>query len=367
MINKLILFLALLTTKTLLAQTCVSGSSNNNNIVQQLETASRGNLLTQTINRLYKLDNSTTEAKHCAECEAYVSPRAISPIQLQSNPKAPQLLFKPECLNVSNQFNSDTAEVSCPDGKKTKSRDLCITEKYLKYQNAVISNFVSCTMKENFSGPDPAALYQMYSLETGFKPQYSYNGGVGLGQLTRVFVDDIHQKHRGQKFLKKIATSTNPECEAAKIIAEKDLKSKPSISNSCSFISIGEGMERNVLYSLVGFANSWERDIEPKLRGYLAKYPNHPLINEVKNKCLLNAYGPGGRAAARAAITRLSSLPPEQFVEAMQKPLRTTNGRNLTVYTQRMESRRREIEQQLQAPIKEQFAKTGAKACIQSY
>lgn len=357
----------LFTSSSFSQEKCTSGTSGQNNIITQLAHAKKNTPLTQMIYKNYNLDSARTEAEVCVDCAAASSKSPIPHIELEKTPKAPRLIFKSECLKESNKFKSNTTQVSCPDGTKSKTSNFCINESVLKYQNAVISSFVSCTAQEGFEGVDMASLFQMYSLESGFKPQFAYNGGVGIGQLTRIFIEDIHQKHRGHKFMKKIAESTNHQCDVAKLIAKKDLNNKPNISNSCSFISIGEGLERNILYSLIGFANSWEKDIEPKLRPYIKKHSDSPKISEIKNLALLNAYGPGGRAAARAAIKRLSHLQPEAFVKAMKTPLKTAEGRNLTVYTSRIEKRKKEIQNQLPEPIKSQFASTGAKACINTY
>lgn len=349
------------------SETCVSGKPTEGNLVSQLQLAKKTNPITQKIYSLYNLDTSKTEAQTCnGNCSAK-STAPISPITVNQAPTAPQLIFKPECLSISNQTKTNTPEVSCPDGNKIKSRGICITESFLKYQNSVISNFYSCISKENFIVPSPEALYTMYSLESGFKPQYSYRGGVGLGQLTKPFVDDIHQQHRGMKFLKKISNSSSPECEVAKAIAQKDINIKPNISNSCSFISVGDGLERNILYSFIGFANSWERDIEPKLRQYIKRYPQDSNLAEIKNLALLNAYGSGGRAAARAAITRLSHLKPDDFIKALKGPLKTRNGQSLTVYTTRLERKKRDLAKRMPEPLKSHFVNTGAKACIQAY
>ncbi len=239
-----------------------------------------------------------------------------------------------------------------------------MNEEQLDYQNAVISSFTSCAQKEGLQSVDAKSLFEMFSKESGFRPNYAYVGGVGIGQLTNIFVEDIHQKHRGYGLMKKVADSTNPECSAAKLLAAKDLDKKPSFSNRCNFISTGEGMERNILYTLIGMANSWQKDIKPVLQKYLDKYSNDPQIEEVKHLAVINAYGPGGRGAARAAVARLSSLKPEQFVKSMKKPLFREGGKSLTVYTTNLANRQKSIAAALPEPIGSEFDKTGANACI---
>lgn len=351
---------------------CLSGKSGQTNLIDQLATAKASSSITQIIAKQYQLENAKIEGGNCVDCDKPLldKPTELSQVAgaIDGIPQAPKLLFKAACLRESNEFKSDTAEVSCPSGQRSKSKNLCMTEKVMSYQNAVISSFLNCAKKAGLPTVSPSALYQMYSLESGFKPQFAYNGGVGIGQLTNIFVEDIHQKWRGYKFLEKIAQSSLSECEAAKIVAQKDIQSKPRISNSCSFISIGEGLERNILYSLIGMANSWEKDVGPKLQPYLNKYSNSEHLQEIKDLSLLNAYGPGGRAAARALVSRLSQLPPEKYLERIKTPLTFVNKKSkvnsLNIYTIRMAKRQKKIQGELAEPIKSEFAKQGAQACV---
>lgn len=189
-----------------------------------------------------------------------------------------------------------------------------------------------------------------------------------MGQLTNIFVQDAHQKWRGGENLRKMAQSDLQECSAAKILAQKDLKSKPRHSNSCSFIQIGEGMERNILYTMIGLATSWEKDISPKMNSYLTKYANHPSIEEIKSLLMANAYGSGGRAAARALANRLSGLPPEKLLATIKKPISGVpmrgRARTLNGYTLKIATRQKDIASKLKEPLKSAFEKEGAKACI---
>ncbi|MBC7419739.1 MAG: hypothetical protein H7328_03330 [Bdellovibrio sp.] len=352
-------------------QTCISGSATGMNLINQLEEAKKSSSITKIISAKYNLNSQKTEACLSGLCETKIAAPHAS-VQIKNLQKmvlpieaASGLLFKKDCLMVSNTFRAATAQIDCPGNSKSSELS-CINEEQLTYQNAVISNFSACTQQEGIQGVDGKALFEMFSKESGFRPNYAYTGGVGIGQLTNIFVEDIHQKHRGHRLLKTIADSKNPDCMAAKLIAAKDLHTKPSLSDRCSFISTGEGMERNILYTLVGMANSWQKDIRPVLKNYLDKYSDDPQIDDVKHLALLNAYGPGGRGAARAAISRLSALKPDQFVKAMKKPLFREGGKSLTVYTTNLANRQKNIAAALPEPIKSEFNKTGANACINS-
>ncbi len=351
-------------------QKCISGSASATNLIDQLAEAKRSSPITRLIasefNLQSKIEACTSDfcIPKTGSIPAYAQIESIQqiiqqPVASKEDSGSALLMFKPECMAAANTFKAATAEISCPAGNKA-SESSCINAEQLAYQNAVITSFANCTMKENMLGVDAAALFSMFSKESGFRPNYSYVGGVGIGQLTSIFVEDIHQKHRGYGLMKQVANSNTPDCRAAQLIAKKDLNNKPSLSDRCSFIGTGEGMERNIFYTLIGMANSWQKDIKPVLKDYLEKYKNDPMIDEVKDLAVLNAYGPGGRAAARAAVSRLSVLKPEQFIKAMKKPLYRREGRSLTIYTTNLANRQNSIAKLLPSSMQE----TGAKACI---
>lgn len=369
---RLILAVLLFPYSVFAQETCVSGKPNQGNMVSQLNFAKAKMPITEIIYRQYELKPKTEGGTNCKDCEAAKAKRpedlAAVASFIEGVPAAPKLLFKPQCLERSNQFDANAGEVSCPGGSRSKSRDLCQTSEILIYQNAVISSFMSCAKKLGMTTVSPSTLYGIYSLESGFKPQFASNGGVGMGQVTGIFVDDVHQKWRGYKFLEKMAQTDLKECEAAKVLAQKDTQEKPKLSNVCSFIQLGEGFERNVLYTMVGMANAWEKDISPKMQSYIDSHPNSPQVEEIKNLILANTYGYGGRAAGRAMASRLSGLDPEKALEQARKPMTLVNKsgkrRSLNSYTARISARQNKIGEKLPEPLKTAFAKNGAKACI---
>ena len=335
---------------------CLSGSESNKQLLENLKEAQANSPIAMKISEKYDLLKKT-EAGVCTECER--APRRPLP-SLSPN----KTYFKEECVQAAAQIKTSSNEVSCPSGKNGFHKQ-CFSRTFFKYQNAVISEFYKCIRRTQNFPITPEALFEMYSLESGFKPYYSNPGGTGMGQLTGIFIKDLHMKHRGRPVIESIAQSTHEDCETAKIIAEKDLKKEPSLNNKCSFIQAGEGLERNILYSLMGLANSWNKDIEPLLKNYIKKYERDPQILDVQYKALINSYGPGGRAAARASIRRLSKLAPKDYVKAMSRPLMTEDGDNLNVYTNNMANKQKQIVQFFIEPMKSEFKKNGARACLE--
>lgn len=347
---------------------CVSGSPSQSSMVLQMSQAKAKSSVTDIIYKQYQLRASTQAKAPCVECNAATAKRPEDLAQVSSSiqgiPAAPKMIFNPACLKEAAEYKVGTKEIACPGGKKTKN--ICQTEEMLTYQNAVVSSFMSCANKLNLQTVSPAVLYRIYSLESGFKPQFASKNGVGLGQLTSIFVKDVHQAWRGGEYLNKIAMSDLKECEAAKVIAKKDMNGRnPPLSNSCAYIQLGEGMERNILYTMIGMATSWEKDLLPKMKSYVQKYANHPALEEVKSLTMASAYSAGGRAAGRAIASRLGHLAPDAYLKAIKKPLYRTKGRGtLNPYVLNMDKRQNEISTSFVAPLKSLFEKEGSKACV---
>ncbi len=337
---------------------CLNGKDGNNNLIQQLQKAKSDSPITKLIFTRYNIDQKTEADSNCAECERSKN-KDLSKISVSAKTN-----FKSECIEAAASIQTSSAEISCPDQIIAKHQ-LCLTQNHLRYQNAVTSELYKCVKLTTNLPLTPDGLFEMYTLESGFKPSYANGGGTGLGQLTGIFIKDLHQPHRGLAILKSISDSNEKSCDIAKMILKKDLINEPTLKNKCDFTQYGEGMERNILYTLSGLANAWKKDIEPIMKPFSNQYSDDPQIQKAQEKALLNAYGPGGRAAARAAVRRLSKLNPTQFIAAMEKPLMTINNSSLTVYTTRMKKKQNIIGQKLTGPLQSLFNKEGSSACTE--
>lgn len=337
---------------------CFTGSPEKTHLIDQLKKAKSDSPVTKIISDKYKLSQSTEADANCKECteQKNIYPDFKKIAEEKTH-------FNTECIEAAASIDTDSNEISCPDAK-TGKHNFCFSKPLVEYQNAVVSEFYKCVKHTNPMPITPQGLFEMYTLESGFKPAYTNAGGTGLGQLTGIFIKDLHQKHRGRPILESIVQSTESTCDAAKIIIKKDLNHEPSLKNKCEFTQYGEGLERNILYTLTGLANTWNKDISPKMKDYSKKYMNDPYLAKAQEKALFNAYGPGGRAAGRAAARRLSILSPEKFVAAIQKPLITKKNRNLTAYTTHMLAKQKNISKKLSGDLKQQFINDGAAACI---
>ncbi len=354
---------------------CLSGTSGNNHLLHQLARVKNSSPVSRELTKKYNLESTHAEPPAglpCASCQQgpgsnplNVGNHATAQLLRQIAPDA-RLLMNTDCLSAAGKVDAPTSELKCPEGKLSPKHNFCFNSNLMRYQNAVITDFYKCIKKLTNLPLTPAGLFEMYSLESGFKPHYAYGGGVGIGQLTGIFVDDINQKHRGFSILKKVADTSDPDCDIAKKIAAKDVKTPVRLNNNrCKFVEYGEGMERNVLYTMVGMANSWSKDLEPLMSAYIKQHQGNPALPRVKELALLNGYGPGGRAAARAAIRRLTKLSPVKFATTIKKPM--YGGRrstNLTSYLGKIDKRQTQLLTDMSPSLRNEYTKQGARACI---
>lgn len=352
---------------------CLSGKEGNDHLIQQLELAKQNSYISKAIAAKYNLNpvlegQALSSCKDCFKTNFPLSKhnqRNIEALQVISQAQQPEtLLFKEQCLEASAQMDTSTSELKCPQNTTSSRYDFCFSADIYKYENAVITDFYKCFKKETNFPISPEGLFEMYSLESGFKPHFAYVGGVGLGQLTGIFVDDVHQNNRGGEIMSKISQSTNPECDIAKKMAQNDLTKKPKLSNRCNFVQFGEGLERNILYTMVGLANGWEKDIKSAFGNYLENNSGNPALTRASELALFNSYGPGGRAAARATVRRLKKLSPSQFVARIQQPLRTSEGRSINQYITKIVKRRDQVKNNLTGALRTDFEREGARQCL---
>lgn len=355
------------------AEQCLSGTAGNNHLISQLAKVKKTSPISSALTKKYNLESTSPKPASDVPCASCLQGPGSDPLNAgnmnlanamrQIAPDS-NLLMKTECLNVSGKIDAPTSELKCPEGKISPKLNFCFDSNLMRYQNAVITDFYKCIKKLTNLPLTPSGLFEMYSLESGFKPHYAYAGGVGIGQLTGIFVDDINQKHRGFRIMDKVAKSNEADCAIAKQIAQKDVKNPVRLNNNrCNFVEYGEGMERNVLYTMIGMANAWDKDLEPLLEDYIKKNNGNPALPRAMELALLNGYGPGGRAAARAAVRRLTKVSPTEFIKNMNKPMSGTKGGNLTAYIGKMQKRQQQLLTDMPSALSAEYKSKGARAC----
>ncbi len=102
---------------------CISGSAGGMNLINQLEEAKKSSPITQIISAQYNLNSQKTEACVSGLCETKTGSlpasdqlKSIQKAILPSGASTTALVFKKECLIVSNTFRASTPQIECPSG-----------------------------------------------------------------------------------------------------------------------------------------------------------------------------------------------------------------------------------------------------------
>lgn len=241
--------------------------------------------------------------------------------------------IKAECIQASMQREVGNTGYTCNKGQPKafdngKNSGACINPNTFNFVQYSINQAISC-MSPAADPIDPRVILKKINNETGFNFYIGYSGGVGIGQLTSDPVNEIAgwwstKKVRDKKtkrvhkvtttynsgnargILETLATNPNPACAPFKKIIEKDLNVLPpspgSKKNYCSWLSVGEGLGRSLVYGLGYYVYARDHYIKEALA---ERAPELIKNKDLVNTLTLVAYGPGGPAQAKSLIRTL--------------------------------------------------------------
>ena len=275
--------------------------------------------------------------------------------------------IKPECIKASLQREVGSTGYTCPKGKpvpfdNSKDGAACINEKTFGFIQFAVNQAISC-MSPPEDPIDPRFILKKINNETGFNFYLGYIGGVGIGQLTSDPVNEIAGWTETTKFkngrvrytynqgnahyiLDNLMTSTNPACAPFKKVIEKELKEPPpapgSRKNYCSWVSVGDGVARSLVYGLGYYIYARDHFIKDTLKDRNAEQlmKNKELVNTLT----LVAYGPGGPVQAKTLIKILRLNNNTNPVKAIQQISNSSN------YVDQTNTKMSELLQKLNRP-----------------
>ena len=362
---------------------CINGHRSIDHLAKQYEASKTSPIYKAVMaTAIASNDKTATDAGLPTKCETCEAAQKIMPVEAFENIKRYTQVrnrINSECALAAAKFDAATNEVRCPEGTKVKKvviknsknrvvnyEGACVTGEMITYNSSAQENLYTCFKKFSTSPITPASLFEIFSLESTYKANYSSVAGHGMGQLTDIFVQDAQQKGRGLELLKKMALNETPECAVAQQLAAVDIgKTYRLPRDRCEFIPYGSGLERNMLFAMVGLNTLWEKNVSVYFSKYSKKYANDPNLPIIMEKVLQISYGAGGPTAARAFVSQNSDLSPADFLERLGRPMYTETGPSLTKYLERIADRQVSISKDLQEPRKSEFLKNGARACIE--
>lgn len=229
----------------------------------------------------------------------------------------------PACVKASLKRQVQNKGYTCKNGKPMPFDNMgdktpCINEDVFSYINFATNQALECLSPDEMP-LDSEFITKKINNETTFKFFLAYSGGVGMGQLTSDPVKEVAGwsektkkgrviEHKGQAnyLLKELEKSDKASCQVFKKVLAKDFETPPPLpgrpANYCHWLSTGNGLTRNLFYSMAYYR--WVRDqiIRPELRKVA---PQLEKDRDVLNAFSLVAYGPGGLSQGQALIKRL--------------------------------------------------------------
>lgn len=306
----------------------------------------------------------STEAQACLDCEKTPKQNDLF--------KVPHL--KLSCIESSIQNKQAyNTEIMCDDSGRNKgtTQNLCVTKEMANYTQWALNNALNCLSSP--SDPiDPQGLYRKLNNESIFKNFYAYEGGQGIMQTIGFAQNEIlglanngrsSIRSEGRKHLASIMNKNKANCaEYSSIIDfEKEArideltrtKSNPKelnrlkaqypqhnqrlfnqgLSNSCQFISLQDGIHRNIINGL-GLNIYYRKIAQDDLTNQFLRGTNitkNPQFKKIRDALTMVYYGPSGPYGGKnlvearvipevkARFRDLSKMPAEEFEKILAK------------------------------------------------
>lgn len=228
-----------------------------------------------------------------------------------------------------------------PYGKAHGNTLQCVNDDMADYLTFAVNSAIQCMSSigptsEETNPIDSRVIYKKINNETAFNPSLAASIGVGVGQLTTWAVKDIAKKNgNGRYILEKIAESKKQECQGFKKVAVKDLKKRPTVQETCAWVSPGDGLARSLIYSVGYYLTLRDQYIIPALKKRSASH----LINNTTLVSDLTAiaYGHEGLKQAKLLMDKFRTNEKTK-AQDLQRKIRSKSD-----YLQKIQGKMREI------------------------
>lgn len=179
----------------------------------------------------------------------------------------------------------------------------CVDENMTDYIHYAVNSAIQCL--SGVGKVDSKTVFRKINNESAFNISVASDGGVGMAQLTSIAVKEMLDKDlgKGRYVLDHISNSTDTSCNGFKDVATQDLKKSPStsVANRCAWLSPGDGLARNLMYSIGYYLTMRDKYLMPVLKRQAPALMNDEgLLNDLTSI----AYGAEGISHVRALLKR---------------------------------------------------------------
>lgn len=235
-------------------------------------------------------------------------------------------------------------------GKASGETAQCVDKNMTDYIHYAVNSAIQCL--SGVGKVDSKTVFRKINNESAFNISVASDGGVGMAQLTSIAVAEMLDKDlgKGRYVLEHISKSSDSACSGFKDVAIQDLKKSPSTSvdNRCAWLSPGDGLARNLMYSIGYYLTMRDKYLVPLLK---RKAPNLVQDEALMNDLTSIAYGAEGINHARGLLRKFRVSNKTNSVE-LRKKIRANS-----VYLKAIKSKMKEV-----ACIKKGWPNEG-KAC----
>lgn len=143
----------------------------------------------------------------------------------------------------------------------------CVDDRMTDYIYFAVNSAIQCL---SGSGKiDSRTVYRKINNESAFNVSVASTGGWGIAQITSSARNEMIDPElgRGRYILDQVSKSNDPSCRGFKEVASQDLLKAPSMAqdNRCAWLSPGDGLARNLMYSIGYYLTMRDKYIVPAL------------------------------------------------------------------------------------------------------
>tara|TARA_B110001454_G_scaffold219204_1_gene252270 strand:- start:84376 stop:85680 length:1305 start_codon:yes stop_codon:yes gene_type:complete len=179
-------------------------------------------------------------------------------------------------------FSPSKQSVLKPYGEASGSTAQCVDDQMADYIHFSVNSAIQCL--SGVGKIDSKTIFRKINNESAFNISVASRGGLGIAQITTSAVKEMTdpQLGKGRYVLDHVASSNDPSCNGFKDVAIHDLRNAPSteVSNRCAWLSPGDGLARNLIYSIGYYLTMRDKYIVPAL--------NRRSPELAKNETILN-------------------------------------------------------------------------------
>lgn len=246
-----------------------------------------------------------------------VPPQVVRTVMNTASALAPQRFVRSQCIQRAMMRLPNVAGVDYYDCETDSSmpREIrrlpCVTPEMVAYTHFTVNEAINC-LSQPGSPIDAQLLFRKINNESAFAGFIRNQNGTGIGQLVSMGAREMGPGGRGHIFLRERMQKRGRACERFAAVASRELELTPPNSQgersvrTCQLVGMGNGMARNMLYSIGLFL--YYREAMPHNAEQLlhqAGLGDHPDFLRMRDLLTMVAYSREGPQGMRLAMRQL--------------------------------------------------------------